>query len=297
MSTAFDRLTRDIAALASGIGARDRAHPDGLARAAAHVHAAFAAAGGTAFRQAFSVAGATYENVIARFGPERGPLVVAGAHYDAVEGSPGADDNASGVAGLIELSRRFGAAPPPVPVELAAYTLEESAFATDQMGSARHAQGLRAAGADVRLMVSLEMLGYYADAPGTQQAPDPRLLDVYGTAGNFVMVVGRPEDAAWTSRIESEMRRHGGIPVHAINAPREVPGIDLSDHRNFWDAGFPAVMITDTAFYRNPNYHTPDDTPGTLDVRRMAGAVDAIEAALRAVMADLAGQRGAPSLR
>jgi len=280
---AVERLKDHVTALAHTIGARDRAHPEGLRRAADHIRAAFTAARGHVSSQTFTIGGASYENVLARFGPPAGTRVVIGAHYDAVEDSPGADDNASGVAGLLELARRLGKRPPSLTIELAAYSLEESAFATDQMGSVRHARALKQEGVDVRLMISLEMIGYYSDKAGSQDAPDPALLLLYGTAGNFLMVVGRPEDTGWTSRLEAWMRAAGPLPVHAINAPREVPGIDLSDHRNFWDAGYPAVMITDTAFYRNPHYHTADDTVDTLDFTRMAQAVDAIEAAVYAL--------------
>lgn len=280
---AIDRLRDDVRMLTRDIGARDRANPDGLVRASMHIRREFMAAGGSVFVQPFRIGAASYENVIARFGPVAGERLVVGAHYDAVEGSPGADDNASGVAVLLELARRFGGGPPGMSVEMAAYSLEESAFATDQMGSVRHAQDLKANGIRVRLMVSLEMLGYFSDEPGSQKAPDPRLLERYGDRGNFLMVAGRPEDLAWTGRVEEEMRRATDLPVHSINAPREVPGIDLSDHRNFWDAGYPAVMITDTAFYRNPNYHTENDRLETLDFVRMGKAADAVEAALRAV--------------
>jgi hypothetical protein len=163
---------------------------------------------------------------------------------------------------------------------LAAYSLEESAFATHEMGSVRHAEAHADAGHHIRAMISLEMIGFYSDRPGSQGAPDPRIAEHYPKEGNFLMVVGRVEDAPLTRRVQEAMQRATTLPIFSINAPRAVPGIDLSDHRNFWDAGFPAAMITDTAFYRNPHYHMPTDTPETLDYARMALAVDAIEAAI-----------------
>jgi Zn-dependent M28 family amino/carboxypeptidase len=206
---------------------------------------------------------------------------VIGAHYDSVSDSPGADDNASGVAGLLEVARRLKDADLAHPVELAAYTLEESGFSTKDMGSVRHAQALADAGIQVRAMVALEMIGFYSDRVGSQGAPDPRIAERYPRQGNFLMVVGRMEDMKLTQLLEETMRDAGALPIHSINAPRAVPGIDLSDHASFWDAGFPAAMITDTAFYRNPHYHMPSDTMDRLDFLRMAQAVDAITAGIR----------------
>lgn len=165
-------------------------------------------------------------------------------------------------------------------VELAAYSLEESAFATEDMGSIHHAHSHADAGNKIRAMISLEMIGFYSDRPGSQGAPDPRIAEIYPKQGDFLMVVGREEDVALTRRIEAAMKAGTSLPIYSINAPRAVPGIDLSDHRNFWDAGFPAAMVTDTAFYRNPNYHMSTDTIETLDFARMAQAVDGITAAV-----------------
>jgi Zn-dependent M28 family amino/carboxypeptidase len=282
---AVQRLQDDVAFLTKSIGFRDRAHLDGLARAARHVEKRLRESSASVEVQPFSVDGATFENIVAHFGPRTGRTVVIGAHYDAVSESPGADDNASGVAGLLELGRRLKDAPLSNPVELAAYSLEESAFATDQMGSIRHAELHVRARTEIRAMISLEMIGFYSDVPGSQGAPDPRIASRYPSAGNFLMVVGRLEDTSLTARIEAAMRAATSLPIYSINAPRAVPGIDLSDHRNFWDAGFPAVMLTDTAFYRNPHYHMPTDAPETLDFDRMGRAVDGITAAV----IDLAG--------
>lgn len=273
-------LRADVAMLTQTIGFRDRGHLSGLTRAARYIENSLRSTSARVQIQPFEVGGVVYENVIARFGPPSQETVVIGAHYDSVSESPGADDNASGVAGLLELARRLSERSLGIGVELAAYSLEESAFATQEMGSIRHAHSHADAGDRVRAMVSLEMIGFYSDQVGSQEAPDPRIAEIYPKQGNFLMVVGREEDAALTKRIESAMRTASELPVYSINAPRAVPGIDLSDHRNFWDAGFSAAMITDTAFYRNPHYHMPTDTIETLDFHRMALALDGITAAV-----------------
>ncbi len=221
--------------------------------------------------------------MLAQFGPDTKERIVVGAHYDAAGPYPGADDNASGVAGLIELAHLLGKATLPLRVELVAFTLEEPPhFATFQMGSAVHAASLKKQGVSVRLMVSLEMIGYFSDASGSQGFPTPALKPFYPSAGNFITIVGKPSEGALVRRVKKAMQAASPLPVYSINAPQTVPGIDFSDHRNYWQAGYPAVMLTDTAFYRNKNYHTEQDTPETLDYRRMALVVEGIYAAVLA---------------
>jgi hypothetical protein len=283
------RLEAHVRRLAA-LSPRDAYHPENLGRVADYVRGAFvqaateAATGVTAevSEQPFTADGGRYRNVIARFGPRTGERIVVGAHYDAAGPYPGADDNASGVAGLLELARLLGRVGSlPVRVELVAYPLEEPPyFATDRMGSAVHAAALRKEGVPVRAMLSLEMIGFFRDAPGSQRFPTPALRPFYPSRGNFITVVGRPGDAALVRHIKRAMRGATELPVYSICAPPALPGIDFSDHRNYWHHGYPAVMITDTAFYRNPHYHTEHDTPDTLDYRRMAWVVDGVLAAL-----------------
>jgi Zn-dependent M28 family amino/carboxypeptidase len=225
--------------------------------------------------------GHSYRNVIASYGPAEGERIVVGAHYDAFGSFPGADDNASGVAALLELSRLLGAAAPRTGIDLVAFTLEElPAFGSPGMGSAVHAASLRRAGIGVRLMICLEMLGCFSDRRGSQAFPTPILKLFYPGTGNFIAVVGRIGEGRLTRMLKSAMRRGSALPVRSINGPRFLPGVDLSDHASYWEAGFPAVMITDTAFYRNPRYHTADDTPETLDYARMAEVVRALFTAI-----------------
>jgi len=147
---------------------------------------------------------------------------------------------------------------------------------SSKMGSYVYAREALAARAQVKLMISIEMVGYFADAPGSQRYPVPGLDWLYPGRGNFIGIVGRAFDRQLVSRVRSLMYVGERLPVHSINAPAIVPGIDRSDHRNFWEAGLPAVMVTDTADYRNPNYHRSTDTPDTLDYGRMAAVADGL---------------------
>lgn len=277
-----DRLEAYVRALSERFVPRDYLHPENLDRAAAYIGTELEAAGGTVAEQPFEVRGTTYRNVVASFGPNGTDRIVVGAHYDAAGELPAADDNASGVAGLIELARLLAAAPPAAGVDLVAYSLEEPPyFRSPHMGSAVHARSLREQGVRVRAMISLEMIGYFVDTPGSQGFPIGVLRWFYPSEGSFIAVVGRLGDRALVRRIRGAMRRASPLPVHSINAPRWVPGVDFSDHASYWDAGYPAVMITDTAFYRNPFYHTARDTAGTLDYGRMAMVVRGVDAAVR----------------
>ena len=253
----------------------------------------FKAAGTEVTLQQVTVQESTYQNVIASFGPASGPLLVIGAHYDsygdAIEGAmhslgyapethtPGADDNASGVAGLIELARLLHSNPPARSVELVAYALEEPPhFRTEYMGSVRHAQSLVEDKREIQLMVSLEMIGYFSDEFGSQHFPIPGLSLFYPERGNFIALVGRFGDFQAMRRVKSFMSGATDLPVFSINAPNFVVGVDFSDHRSYWSEGYPALMITDTAFYRNINYHRAGDTVEKLDYRRMAKVVQSL---------------------
>lgn len=279
-----ERLRAHVRMLADEFVPRDFAHPANLDRAAAYIREEFARAGGAVAEQPFEAGRSTYRNVIAAFGPDTRERIVIGAHYDAAGPFPAADDNASGVAGLLELARLLGADPPPIRVELVAYPLEEPPFyRTPLMGSAVHAASLKRQGVRVRVMMSLEMIGYFTDAPDSQKLPLAALRPFYPSRGNFIAVVGKMGQALLVRRVKRAMKGASPLGVHSINAPRWVPGVDFSDHMNYWDAGYPAVMITDTAFYRNPHYHTARDTADTLDYARMAQVVAGVHAAILAL--------------
>jgi Zn-dependent M28 family amino/carboxypeptidase len=281
------RLEASVRALVERFHPRDAAHAAGLDAAATWLRAELERSGARVTEQTWVTDGETYRNVSARFGPESAERVVVGAHYDVCDPLPGADDDASGVAGLLELARLLAAAPPAGEVELVAYSLEEPPyFATPQMGSAHHADSLAKSGVRVRAMLSLEMLGYFSDAPGSQSYPSRLLAWLYPERGNFIALVGNLGQGSLVRRVKRAMRSAGTIPVESINAPEWVEGVDFSDHRSYWAEGFPALMITDTAFMRNANYHQAGDTPETLDYRRLAGTVTAVNAAVQALAAE-----------
>lgn len=233
-------------------------------------------------RQPFQYEGKTYYNVTGevRGSSSQEGVYVIGAHYDTVEGSPGADDNASGVAGMLELARLAASAPFSVTARFAAFCLEEPpVFRSSRMGSTVYAQGLRAGGVKVRGMVSLEMIGYFAETEGSQFYPLSVFRWFYPRTGDFIAMVGNVASREFTNDVKRGFRGNSKLPVFSLNTVSVIPGVDFSDHRSFWKAGYPAFMVTDTAFYRNPNYHGPGDVPDTLDYERMAEVVKGLRGA------------------
>lgn len=280
-----ERLRQHVRVIADEFVPRDYTAVENLRRTSDYIRRHLDVIDGVSARnQTFDVQRATFRNVRGLIGPEDRERIVVGAHYDAAGPYPGADDNASGVAGLLELARILAASPPPTTIELVAFCLEEPPFFyTDDMGSFVHAASLRDRAVHVKAMISLEMIGYFRDEPKSQQFPLSILKPFYPSEANFIAVVGKFLDGGLAKRIRDAMRDASDLPVHSLNAPAIVPGVALSDHLSFWRHHYPAVMITDTAMYRNPHYHMPSDTPDTLDYRRMAMVVDGVAAAARAL--------------
>ena len=275
------RLEAHVRKLSVELAPRDVGHLDNLDRTATYIAEQLRQTGAPVAEQPYRVEGNSYRNVIARYGPDTSERIVVGAHYDAAGALPGADDNASGVAGLLELARLLGSQPPSMRVELVAFSTEEPPyFRTTGMGSSVHAKSLRADNVKVRAMLSLEMIGYFSDEKGSQQFPVGLLGALYPSTGNFIAVVGRVSDGLLVRQVKSAMSSAAPLPVHSINAPSFIPGVDFSDQLNYWHAGYGAVMITDTAFYRNRNYHTARDTAEKLDYKRMAMVVEGVHAAV-----------------
>jgi Zn-dependent M28 family amino/carboxypeptidase len=269
-----------------------------LELAAQYIIDEFKASGGAVTIQVVDVKAKKYKNIIAHFGPQSEPLIVIGAHYDSYGDpnirarypggytlethTPGADDNASGVAGLLELSRLLGRNSQTRSIDLVAYTLEEPPyFDTEHMGSVWHAHSLTVAKRDVQLMVSLEMIGYFSDARGSQHFPFPAMAHLYSDRGDFIGVVGKFSDFNLTRKIKALMSGATDLKVYSINAPPFLQGIDFSDHRSYWNEDIPAFMVTDTAFYRNGNHHQSGDTYEKLDYQRMAKVVQSIYALIQ----------------
>ena len=275
------RLESHVRKLSIEFSPRDERHIENLDQVAAYIQNEFSQAGAVVSQQPYRVEGKTYRNVIAQFGPDSSERIIIGAHYDTAGPLPGADDNASGVAGLIELAYLFQKQPPPLRIELVAFSLEEPPyFRTTGMGSSVHALSLKKENVGVRLMISLEMIGYFSDAPNSQRFPIGVLGAFYPSQGNYVGIVGRLREGLLARHFKTAMRKATPLPVYSINAPSLLPGVDFSDQLNYWHAGYNALMITDTAFYRNPNYHTALDTPEKLDYKRMAMVVEGVYAAV-----------------
>lgn len=279
LSFSAERLKEHVNFLAGSGRSFPRA--DNLEKAATYIRTEFEQSGGRVSEQPFRVDDQTYRNVIVSFGPEDGERVILGAHYDSWGGLPGADDNASGTAVLIEIAKKLKDATLQRRVDLVAYTLEEPPnFRSETMGSWVHAASLKKANVKVRAMIGLEMVGYFRDEPHTQQYPASFLKMIYGDKGNFIVVAGRFGDMRLVRKIKGAMKKAAPLPVHSIDAPAAVTGIDFSDHWCYWKNGYDAVMITDSAFYRNPNYHSAYDTPDTLDYNRMAQVSQQVYAAV-----------------
>jgi Zn-dependent M28 family amino/carboxypeptidase len=207
--------------------------------------------------------------------------VVVGAHYDTVPGSPGADDNASAVAAVIELAGLLRDAR--LPIRFAAFANEELPyFMGPDMGSWVSAKRSRDQGERLSAMLSLEMLGYYSDRPGSQRYPPPLGL-FYPDRANFIAFVGDLGAARLVRRCFSSFKKNSSFPAEWLAAPAFVPGVTRSDHWSFRQLGFPALMVTDTAYNRNPHYHQASDTPDTLDYARMAQVTLGLAAMLKEV--------------
>ncbi len=277
------RLEADVRALTGLPGFRCFERPDDLDRAAEWARTRLMVSGLLVEEESFGVGDLTFRNLVAHYGADEGPVLVIGAHYDVCGEQPGADDNASGVAGILELAKMLGRNQPKVAhrIELALWPLEEPPnFRSSAMGSAVHANSLALRGADVRGMISLEMIGYFSHEKGSQSFPAPGMSLLYSSRGDSIVVVGNSSSWWFTRRVKARMAGSAELRVRSMNAPAFVPGVDFSDHLNFWRHDWKAVMITDTAFYRNPNYHQVTDTPDTLDYERMAQVVTGVYAAI-----------------
>ena len=268
-------LERHVRMLSESFVPRNASHIGNINRTADYIKDQFLnIEAGEVSEQWLEVRSHRYRNVSLIIGDPKSDKVVVGAHYDGFADSPGADDNASGIAGLIELAKLTAANPTNSTIEFVAYPLEEPPwFGTRKMGSWQHVQHLQQSGMTCRYMISLEMIGYFSDERGSQSYPVSLLHWYYPEKGNFITVVGNGENRKLTRQFKSAMKGTTDLPVYSICAPASLPGIDFSDHRNYWQAGIPAIMITDTAFYRNKAYHTRQDTADRLDYNKMAQVV------------------------
>lgn len=286
------RLRTHVNSLASEIGERNFAERVNLNRAGNYIHAMLQEAGYNPTFEEFRIdplpwlakfrtpqnkkkflTESTYKNITATLEGLTQEVIVVGAHYDTVLGTPGADDNASGVAALIELARLLREVVLNRTIIFVAFANEEPPFfRTSAMGSAHFVESAAQAGKKMIFMISLEMLGFYSEEPLSQRYP-LFLKSFYPNKANFIALVGNFSSRSYVKQMAQAFKEKCVLPVESIAAPRFVPGIDFSDQLNFWKKNIPAVMVTDTAFYRNAHYHLSSDLPSTLDYEKMAEVV------------------------
>ena len=237
----------------------------------------FVSCGYVPVEQKWEAAGNEYKNIIASWQPEKSRRLIIGAHYDVAGDQPGADDNASAVAGLLETARLISENQPELDygIDFVAYNLEEPPFyTTREMGSYIHAKSLHDRQVDVIGMICYEMIGYFSDEPGSQQFPSDEVAARYSDVGDFIVVVGIEKHSEFNGVIHGLMSSQEDIKVERIDFP-DVGGLaGMSDHRNYWEFGYDALMINDTSFMRNPHYHMKTDTIETLDFEKMTAVVN-----------------------
>lgn len=273
-----DELAADVWKLAGEIGERNVEHYQELGAAAGFIEQSFVQAGLRPRRVGYDVSGKLCENIEVEIPGSSPETFVIGAHYDSVLGSPGANDNASGVAALLALARRFAGKPAERTLRFVAFANEEPGyFQTEQMGSWVYASRCKARGDKIKGMISLETIGYFSDAPGSQTYPAPGLGALYPTTGNFIAFVANVSSRALVRKAIGTFRQHATLPSEGAALPANVPGVGWSDHWAFWQHGYPAIMLTDTAPFRYPHYHARSDTPDKLDYDSMARLVGALE--------------------
>jgi Zn-dependent M28 family amino/carboxypeptidase len=259
-------LQAHVQTLAGEIGERNMWHLPALNDAAQYIEEQWSCQGYDVKRLTYQISGIPCSNLeVTRDGDERRrEVLLLGAHYDSVMGSPGANDNASGIAALLEISRSFAAVDSAMTVRFVAFVNEEPPFfMSDQQGSMVYAKLSRERSDDIRLMASLETIGCYSDQPRSQHYP-PLFNLLYPDRGNFIGMVSDFRSRTPMRRLAQAFRAHSDFPLQTAATFRFIPGVSWSDHRSFWHYGYPAVMITDTALYRYPHYHAASDTPDKL---------------------------------
>jgi len=229
------------------------------------------------YYQPYIVDNKEYKNVVCVFGNQSAKTIVIGAHYDVCGNQDGADDNASGVVGLLELAKSLKGEKLNYRIEIVAYTLEEPPyFRTKNMGSFIHAKSLYENKTNVYGMFCLEMIGYFDDSKKSQDYPIGPLSLIYGNRGNYITLVNKFSKGQFSRTFNKQFKNQRLIKTKKFTAPAKMPGIDFSDHLNYWAFDFSALMLTDTAFYRNKNYHENTDTIETLDLLRMSKVIESV---------------------
>ena len=294
-----ERLKRHVTELSLNIGERNFEKRANLDRAASYVYKSFEQSGYRPRIQEFNVdpvpwitrartdpdkidlvTRSPYRNICATLAGASQETIVVGAHYDTVFGSPGADDNASGVAGVLELARLLRSTPLEKTIEFVAFANEEPPFfRTSAMGSDQYVADSFLKKRKIVFMISLEMIGYYSEKASSQKYP-PFLRFFYPDHANFIAVVGNFFSRRYVQWMKKAFDEKSDLSAQPLVAPQFVRGVDLSDQLSFWKRKIPAIMLTDTAFYRNPHYHCPTDLPETLNFEKMSEVVKGVHSFL-----------------
>jgi Zn-dependent M28 family amino/carboxypeptidase len=281
-------LRSHVFTLAGEIGERNLWHYDKLQQAAGYIRTTFQRAGYDVSGQEYLVSGKTCQNIEVEAKGTTRPdeIVLVGAHYDSVKGSPGANDNGTGVAAVLALAGRLANSQPSRTIRFVAFVNEEPPFfQSHQMGSRVYARRPRERGEQITLMVSLETIGYYTEEAGSQSYPFPLQL-IYPRTGNFIAFVSNTDTGPWVRKTIDSFRQHTQFPSEGAALFGWLPGVGWSDHWAFWKEGFPALMVTDTALFRDPYYHTGNDTPDHLHYDHLAR----VTAGLHQVIEDIANK-------
>ena len=275
-------LVADVQALAGEIGERNTMRYPQLNAAADYIEGSLTRAALTPRRISYDVRGRACHNIEVEVRGARPDILVIGAHYDSVFGAPGANDNASGVAGMLALARRFAGKASGQTLRFVAFVNEEPPyFQTTEMGSFVYARRCKERGDPISGMISLETIGYFSDAPRSQTYPAPGLGLFYPTTGNFISFVANTRSRTLLRAAVSAFKEQGKLPCEGAALPAAIPGIGWSDQWSFWQCGYPAIMVTDTAPFRYPHYHSHTDTPDKLDYDRFALVVSGMEGVIR----------------
>jgi Zn-dependent M28 family amino/carboxypeptidase len=275
-------LVADVQKLAGEIGERNMNRYPQLLAAGAFIESSLTSAGYTPRRDTYELRGRACHNVEVEIRGTTPEILVVGAHYDTVSDCPGANDNGSGVAALLALARRFADRATGKTLRFVAFVNEEPPyFQTEEMGSFVYAKRCKERGDRIVGMISLETIAYFSDAPGSQRYPSPGLGLFYPSKGNFIGFASDTRSRSLLRATVSAFRKTGKLPCQGASLPAIVPGIGWSDQWSFWQCGYPALMITDTAPFRYPHYHEPTDTPDKLDYDRFTLVVSGMESVIR----------------
>jgi hypothetical protein len=280
------QLKTHLQMLTVTIGERSVRFPENLNKTANYIQKYFKDLGLLVKSEPYDYRGIQVANVVAELssGPNPSHFYILGAHYDSVAGTVGADDNASSIAVQLETARLlkviFDREDLDLCVKFVSFALEEPpVYGTRYMGSRVYAKKAHRETEKIDGMICLEMVGYACHDPGCQQYPFPLMFLGYPKKGNFIGIVGNRKSAKFAAELFAKFQKNPGLPVVKLNVPfngKILPAVRLSDHASFWDHGFKAVMVTDSAFFRNPHYHLPSDTMEKLDYRFMAELVESL---------------------